>query len=369
MQPDTSKGYAPFCAMKTMISVCAVFMLFPIWRPYAADFAKARKTRDVVKEEGDEYRVVAHLKDGSRLVGSPSILAIPVQTEFAKLRVGLEHVSTITRGGEGKSDVFLFNNGDRMQGEILLSAYGLKTIFGDVSLDMALVESLTVRRHGPTLALIEDGLVAYFPFDGNHDNAIGKTAVETSGRRPSYARGVAGLARDFRRPNGDDSLRLSNIETGGQSSIAFWIFVRHTDRHHSLVSINRESAWGDADLWLFTSHNRIALVQAKRDWRYRHWTTEKLKEFQAASHIKPNTFHHVVYTFQDGTARLWLDGRLDSRFEGVAPLPKEKRTVDIGLCRLRDGHLYPLDGKMDELRFYSRALSETEIRALYEAGR
>src|SRR5438128_12635332 len=80
--------------------------------------------------------------------------------------------------------------------------------------------------------------------------------------------------------------------------------------------------------------------------------------------VAPNppsrTWHYIVCTFYGATKRFYVDGD-EKRSSTIRPTAATPTSLQIG--RVLDGSDY-LRGTVDELRVYSRALSQTEIQSL-----
>jgi hypothetical protein len=77
-----------------------------------------------------------------------------------------------------------------------------------------------------------------------------------------------------------------------------------------------------------------------------------------------NTFSHIVGTYDGTTMRFYVNGVLtNSAVSSLGTLNNSAGPMLIG-----SNGIGPYDGKLDEVAIYSRALSQTEIRANYEAG-
>jgi hypothetical protein len=61
----------------------------------------------------------------------------------------------------------------------------------------------------------------------------------------------------------------------------------------------------------------------------------------------------------DGKSEIWLDGRLLSSTD-LTVYHYIANTFDLVF-----GQEFPLDGELDDVRFYKRALSSAQIKALY----
>ncbi|GIW67580.1 MAG: hypothetical protein KatS3mg096_448 [Candidatus Parcubacteria bacterium] len=77
---------------------------------------------------------------------------------------------------------------------------------------------------------------------------------------------------------------------------------------------------------------------------------------------------HLVYTWNGSTSRFYADGALKITHTATNPSINQNRTNNVMI----GGHIYVwgdkfFKGLIDEVRIYNRALSDAEIKALYEA--
>ena len=78
-------------------------------------------------------------------------------------------------------------------------------------------------------------------------------------------------------------------------------------------------------------------------------------------------WHHVVYT-KDGTNHvIYVDGAWDQSFTSNADISKSV-PLFIGKRWTRSYSVFPLNGKIDDVRIYNRALTEDEVELLYAIG-
>jgi len=210
------------------------------------------------------------------------------------------------------------------------------------------------------------GLVAYYCFDD--PNNIGKDCSTNnnvgtpSGGVSAIANGVKGGAANFggvknaghiRIPN-STSLKLDryltasffvklNTEGGTQN-----IFSKDHDRSGFILSL--VSSNGNVGAWFGNNiYSQPALSVG---------TTEK-------PYSVLQNWLHVTYVFSKntGTVQVYFNGELVKEETG--------KSIDFSIANTRDLYLgkysdswYPLNGMLDEVRFYNRALSANEIKQL-----
>jgi len=78
----------------------------------------------------------------------------------------------------------------------------------------------------------------------------------------------------------------------------------------------------------------------------------------------PGTWQHVVGTFDGTTYNIYLNG-----VKSVAPFVSDNGYAQGGKYRFMIGYGdTPSNGTLDDVRVYNRALSDTEVLALYHSG-
>ena len=98
-------------------------------------------------------------------------------------------------------------------------------------------------------------------------------------------------------------------------------------------------------------------------------------ETTARTVLRANEWHHVAITFSrtDGTATLYLDGKLEANATFSAGAEVTERTPIERVCEIigvpagtDDGCTF--QGSIDDVRLYNRVLSPADVRALYSLG-
>ena len=318
---------------------------------------------------GPECRLALHLHDGSTIIGVPATNTIAVRTSYARMDVSLRHINGFTFNDDRESVQIDFRNGDRLQGIIVVPGFALSTLMGRISVGMELLTSVDVVRSAKVPAALDRGLCAHYAFDGNLAEGRGDKREATATVESEYVWGMAGRARAFGKAGETDLVRIANVCTGTEHTVSFCVAVDEPERHNSLFLINRGSNWPQADLWIFTSQGKLALVHAARDMRYAGGPPNLRKEFTESGRIEAKKAYHVVYTFKDGTARFYVNGKPYMTYAGLPRLPVSADKAVLGASRGPGRYYYQLSGWIDDLRIYSRALSDTEVGTLNEAYR
>ena len=207
-----------------------------------------------------------------------------------------------------------------------------------------------------------EGLVAYYPLDGDTSDAAGSHNGTLSGT-PEFVTGYDGQALDLASAATTpqyvgvayaDDFALNSF------TVAAWVNVHDLDAARAILGtrFNGDNTFdvkveatrvhgdiGDGSDWLNSS---VDIVAAQ------------------GGAISAGDWHHIAYAIDvAGSADLYLDGVLATTiaFSGTPLFMKPDQELRIGNC---SGAEY-MNGLIDEVRIYNRALSPAEVASL--AGR
>ena len=93
-------------------------------------------------------RLELDLVDGSRLIGTPGISTVPVQTSYAKMDVPLTQIQALKIGDDHETVTLNLRNGDTLTGVISLKPIEMKTVFGTASIGIEHIQQLRVTLGG-----------------------------------------------------------------------------------------------------------------------------------------------------------------------------------------------------------------------------
>ncbi|MBP9751907.1 MAG: LamG domain-containing protein [Candidatus Moranbacteria bacterium] len=216
----------------------------------------------------------------------------------------------------------------------------------------------------------DTGLVGYWPFNG--PDIAGTTAYDRSGKGntgtltngPTRAIGKIGQGMSF--DGSDDYVALGTTSTAfnfaNNLSASAWIktatngkLILEYQNSTPLVymSVGPTTAGGTANkfvVYLRTNSGSVAV-------------------FSSAQSVTDNAWHHVAFT-RDTAAqkvRFYIDGSFDSEISYTDTGAID--TSGASSHRIGGTGSYYFNGSIDEVRVFNRALTQTEITALYNAGR
>lgn len=226
-------------------------------------------------------------------------------------------------------------------------------------------------------AFLTNGLVAYYPFNGNandesgngnHGDSIGEIAfTEDRNKVAGQSIGLNGVAGYVR-----SKTPLNNIQNNFSMSI--WFRTDGADREYSGYAVSPShglGTWGDRSVGLGISAgtNQIAI------WEHTHDHQQKV----GYAYGLFQGWNHVCVVYVDRKPSIYVNGEI--AFKGVASSYDIVRPstgygpLNTALFAFQEGGigggksngiLEIFKGSLDEYRVYNRALSDAEVRSLYQ---
>jgi hypothetical protein len=208
---------------------------------------------------------------------------------------------------------------------------------------------------------LEEGLVAYYPFDDNANDYSGNGHNGVKNGTINYASGAVGKAINFD-GNYQNYIRVphhEDLNIKGDYTFSYWINM---------------SSEGD---------NSARVISKGRDCNNSYYSSAKGQAFTVGygnswcdgigAHrlFNANEWHFVtvIINNSESSIQYYLDGQLESE----VPISPYSTTNNYDLVFGRHdtynngsgSYAYPYTGKLDELRIHKRALTNTEITELY----
>ena len=218
---------------------------------------------------------------------------------------------------------------------------------------------------------LSEGLVGYWKMDesswtndcststvidysgnGNH----GKSCPSGAGSQPTT--GKFGNAGNFDGSN--DYVNLGNNSTlnfGNSSSYSIQFWLKKSGSFKNYDEILSKNQTGDSRIHFLIDSNGVL---------YRWGDSYKF----TGPTLSLNQWSHIVYTYSadgnnTGTEKFYVNGQSTNSRTGSMPEWKSSDDFWLGYHAYMGGS-WPLQGLIDEVRIYNRALSPVEVRALYE---
>jgi len=197
------------------------------------------------------------------------------------------------------------------------------------------------------------GLVAYYPFDGNSNDASGNG---------HHGRLVGGTFISDRFGNSTSALRFNGVSDKvvvppltftNQISIVFWTVLRSDAPYFFPYHIIEQDT-----AWVFSQRlKRIYGFFVKSNGNY------GIIESQDLSY---DTFHHFCVTFDGDSTKMYVDGTLVGNTYFAGAIATSTDSIHIGAYTY--GSDYNFNGDLDDIRIYNRTLRASEVDSLYRLG-
>ncbi|MFC1497654.1 LamG domain-containing protein [Verrucomicrobiota bacterium] len=318
-----------------------------------------------------QLKLALELTDGSRVIGVPLISIIPLKTDYGSVDLKLDIIESIDFPENGETVSISFANGDQLKGEIGTDAIELETLFGRYSIALKHIVSFEVYN-SDNLAILQKGLVLYYSFNNwSEDKVTDRSDKKNHGK-------VHGAKWTVKGKKG------GAYEFDGEND---WIGVKYTE---SLAPTREISfaAWAFRDDW--ASYTKVARILSKTHaggWQigmngseygsngigaiaYRNGAYGKTKTDRTTL---SRGWHHLTGTSNGHLLHFYIDGKLvatDDAGLNCSIVYRDKNALIIGgeagSGPSPEGNYY-FNGKIDEIMIFNRALSEKEIKQIYNS--
>ena len=229
------------------------------------------------------------------------------------------------------------------------------TVCSGTPVTLSASTTATVAQNCNLPSNLTNGLVGYWPFCGNANDVSGNANNGTvNGATLAADRfGNANSAYSF---DGNDyiSTQINRGALGNLMTIsAFYKFTGIVNINHSAIIGSSNTIGTD----FFIGKNNFDTNIGVQDGNYNH-------QFVVGSNAFDGNWHNIIYTFENNTGKIYLDGIL-------------KNTGNFSKCKISDllnigtefeGSGYYFYGPIDDVGFWNRVLSPTEITQLYNSN-
>jgi len=226
-----------------------------------------------------------------------------------------------------------------------------------------LIGCLTVSGCGYDIPT--DGLVAYYPFNGNANDESGNGNHGTAhgAALTTDRNGISGSAYSFDGADDYIDLGASFYNTNDAFTVSAWASTKALGNTWSRIVDVADNGNGFFISLDGTEGNR--LTGSFWDESHSYYGLEG----QGA----PSTdrWYHVCLTFDGSNAKFFVDGELRSEKAAAYWIRSGTHNM-VGAFGFKNGNTGDYDlwkGRIDDVVFYNRALAESEIDALYKANR
>jgi hypothetical protein len=232
---------------------------------------------------------------------------------------------------------------------IPLGIFGLNGCSGDKSSGLDVVDVETI----PT-----EGLIAYYPFTGNANDESGNGYHGSVNGATLTADRFGAVRKAYSFATNSYISSSPTLPIGRQArTMSAWFSTTSASGSNGW-NVNTIVSWGSPSLDALCA---VGVYKSKLMFGAFGTTYD----VYTAAIVNDGNWHHAVVTYDSLVLSIYLDDSLlvsESRNLGTINSP-----FYIGRRASQDNQF--MNGLIDDIRLYDRALSETEIRALYNEGR
>jgi hypothetical protein len=208
-------------------------------------------------------------------------------------------------------------------------------------------------------------LVSWWPADGDALDIV-------SGNNGSLQNGATfapgRVAQAFSMDGVDDYVQFGDILDGlnGGFTLDAWIQTTATVGNKAIIA----KYWTTGSSWVVRTNENDP---RKVDFTVCSPSCESLEghavQLVSASDINDGAWHFIAATFDGATQRLYVDGVLEASATNTNPAWTDNHHFCIGsFCDSSGNSFSTFGGLIDEVEIYNRALSASEIQAIFAAG-
>jgi hypothetical protein len=213
----------------------------------------------------------------------------------------------------------------------------------------------------PSCAPPPSGLVGWWPGDGNADDIIGGNNGILQGA--TFANGEVGQAFSF--DGSDDQIVVphnANQNTGNQITINAW--VNPNSSGHGRPIAQKRSSSNVGGYTFETTYSPFGPDDGLQ-WAIWFGGTDQL--LQTPANVLTNgTWQHVAATYDGAAMRIYVNGVEVASVAASGSIDPVSDAFVIG--RNVTNTSFAWDGLIDEVQLFNRALSASEIQAIFNAG-
>ncbi len=216
---------------------------------------------------------------------------------------------------------------------------------------IALCIVLSLRMGGPAFAdvLVDANLVGYWQFEGDVNDNSGYENHGTLYGDASVSKGVLQLDASYDYVNVGDR---SSLDLTSRGTITAWVYVDGAPATWAIVAMKHNFANFDG-YGLYFDTTKLRGITASSSSKSTSYSTTTI----SGGFLRNWKF--VAFTWDSSNQTLYVDGIQEDQDNSVTCTPSGYP------FRIGYDYAVSLDGKIDDVRVYNIALSDWEIRKLY----
>ena len=211
-------------------------------------------------------------------------------------------------------------------------------------------------------AAAQDGLIGYWPFNSGGADLSGGDRDMVLANGADLAGGLFGRGLDLHDNGAQFASRPGNdgIFNFGTSdfTVQIWVNFNNTDREQTLIE---KFYGGGGPGWTLTKLDGNAL---------HFWANPAVIFSSGPLQISSNVWHQFMVRRSESRFEILFDGAVVAEAAAWgSPMPDTDMPLLVGKRNDHDGRDFAVDGRIDEVAVWDRALNDWEVAALYNNGK
>jgi len=300
------------------------------------------------------------LKDGSKIYGTAKEQNILILTLLDQLTIPLKIIKKIEVKEKNNSLIFLTNN-DQITGEIKNESLNIKTILGDLKIQISSINSIDISTI-KSFEFFSDNLILYYSFDkdegniildksGNGNNGEIKGAIYTTDKFG----GAYQVGKNFgyiKTPNSE----LWNFNKN-PFTISLWIKLNSIPENEEMI-IGCDEGSGERNKWALEFFNRNI------DFHINNTQSESYRIVSYPWNIKIKEWVHIALTRNKSEYKLYINGECVKTDYNSLDIPEVDAPLTIGQAE----GLY-INAIIDEIMLFNKSLTQEEILQIFNINK
>ncbi len=206
---------------------------------------------------------------------------------------------------------------------------------------------------GVVQADITDGLVGYYPFESNANDASGNGHNGTLVGDPSFVTGAVGQAIEL---DGDeDAVDIGTSSAYNLTTFSICAWVNPVTDASGYILGKKGS---------FSAGIFLEMKFQGAIWIGGHWVQYHSSDSNPRPPIPADQWSHLCVTYGDGAMTFYVDGQQVNSYAITATPDQTSDAVFIGKEYDTSAGNY-FEGALDEVRLYNRVLTANEVAGIY----
>lgn len=314
--------------------------------------------------ETNRLKVAIELFDGSKIIGYSGLTNIPYTADLlGEIDIPVERILYYRKPSPQTNAVIKTVNSDFITGSLCLKEITIFSCLGELKIPVEKITQIVFYRTLTVNSLL-DGLVCRWCAEGNTDDLVGGQNGELL-FGATYAEGKVGKAFSFNELRSRVHIPDSEkFKFRSSFTIECWVFANKLEEGSGMIICNRSDNRPGKDTFHIGTNNK--------DFNFYISGEDDYCVVSAPGEEKVWTHLAGMWDKKRKEIRFYINGKLAARKKtDIEPVWELENIPDTGVGIGNHAgrfHVFPFYGKVDELGIYNRALSDDEIRAIYEAG-